>query len=133
MSIVGALVLGDAAVSASIVSPISIIIVAITGLASFAIPTYSLELHFRILRFVFILAGLFFGFLGIAIGVFIYISILANYSSFGIPYLSPYVPSYNISNNGFFFKPMWNREKRGNYLKTKRINKQAPISMKWKD
>ena len=51
MGIVGALVLGDAAVSANLVSPISIIIVAITALASFAIPNFSLQFHFRILRF----------------------------------------------------------------------------------
>lgn len=133
MSIVGALVLGEAAVNANIVSPISIIIVAITGLTSFAIPNYSLELHFRILRFIFIFLGIFFGFLGIAVGLFIYLSILVNYSSFGVPYLSPYVPFSNIDNNGYFFKPMWNREKRSDYLNTKRANKQAHISMKWKE
>lgn len=133
MSIVGALVLGEAAVGANIVSPISIIIVAITGLTSFAIPNFSLELHFRILRFVFIFLGLAFGFLGIAIGIFLYIAMLSNYSSFGTPYLSPYVPHSNINNNGYFFSPIWKREKRSDYLNTKRMNKQANISMKWKN
>ena len=132
MSIVGALVLGDAAVNASIVSPISIIIVAISGLTSFAIPNFSLELHFRLLRFGFIFIGWLFGFLGIAIGIFFYLGILSNYSSFGVPFLSPYVPLSNVSTNGFFFSPFWRREKRSDFLNTKRSNKQSAISMKWK-
>lgn len=132
MSIVGALVLGEAAVSASIVSPISIIIIAITGLTSFAVPNFSLELHFRILRFVFIFLGMFFGFLGISIGVFLYLAILANFTSFGVPYLSPYIPLSNINHNGYFLSPIWRREKRNDFLNTKRVNKEAKISMKWK-
>ena len=132
MSIVGALVLGDAAVNASIVSPISIIIVAISGLTSFAIPNFSLELHFRLLRFAFIFAGWLFGFLGIAIGIFLYLGILSNYSSFGVPFLSPYVPLSNVGTSGYFFSPYWRREKRSDFLNTKRSNKQSNISMKWK-
>ena len=132
MGIVGALVLGDAAVSASIVSPISIIIVAITGLASFAIPNYSLEFHFRILRFIFIFLGTVFGFLGIGVGIFLYLGILFNFSSFGTSYLSPYVPCYDVNDNGYFLVPMWKREKREDALNTKRSNKQANISMQWK-
>lgn len=132
MGIVGALVLGDAAVSANIVSPISIIIVAITGLSSFVIPNFSLEFHFRILRFVFIFLGAIFGFLGISIGIFIYFSILANYSSFGISYLSPYIPAHKINDSGYFLKPIWKREKRDSSLNTKRNNKEDNISMKWR-
>ena len=132
MSIVGALVLGEAAVNANIVSPISIIIVAITGLASFSAPSYSLEFHFRILRFVFIFLGTLFGFLGIALGLFIYLAILSNYKSFGIPYLSPYVPVINSNNEGFFLSPIWKIERRPDALNTKRKNKEANISMVWK-
>ena len=132
MSIVGALVLGDAAVNASIVSPISIIIVAISGLTSFAIPNFSLELHFRLLRFGFIFIGWLFGFLGIAIGIFFYLGLLSSYSSFGVPFLSPYVPLSNIGTSGYFFSPYWKREKRSDFLNTKRSNKQEHISMQWK-
>ena len=132
MSIVGALVLGDAAVNASIVSPISIIIVAISGLTSFAIPNFSLELHFRLLRFTFIFAGWLFGFLGIAIGIFLYLGILSSYSSVGVPVLSPYVPLSNVGTSGYFFSPYWRREKRSDFLNTKRTNKQDHISMRWK-
>lgn len=63
IGIVGALVLGQAAVSANIVSPILIIVVAITGIASFAIPDFYFGYHLRILRFGFILLGYIAGFL----------------------------------------------------------------------
>ena len=132
MSIVGALVLGDAAVSANIVSPISIIIVAITSLSSFAAPNYSLEFHFRILRFAFIFVGSLFGFLGIALGIFLYLAILANYNSFGIPYLAPYIPVTNSNGDNYFLSPIWKREQRPDVLNTKRKNKEAKISMVWK-
>ena len=71
-------------------------------------------------------------FLGIAIGLFLYLAMLSNYSSFGVPYLSPYVPYSNVDNSGYFLSPMWKREKRSDYLNTKRRNKQAKVSMKWK-
>lgn len=132
MGIVGALVLGEAAVSANLVSPISIIVVAVTALASFAIPNYILEFHFRILRFVFILLGTFFGFFGISVGIFGYIAVLANCSSFGVPYLTPYIPRTRIHHEGYFLSPTWMREKRQDALNTKRQNKQSHISMTWK-
>lgn len=132
MGIVGALVLGDAAVSANLVSPISIIIVAITALASFAIPNFSLQFHFRILRFAFIILGTFFGFVGISIGLFGYIGILSACSSFGVPYLAPYVPVTFFNNEGYFLSPIWKREKRQDSLNTKRKNKEAHISKLWR-
>lgn len=132
MSIVGALVLGEAAVSANIVSPISIIIVAITGLASFSTPNFLLEFHFRLLRFAFIFLGALLGFLGISIGLFIYFSVLSSLHSFGVPYLSPYIPATKTNNNGFFVSHIWKQEQRQDALNTKRKNKEADISMAWK-
>ena len=84
--IVGALVLGQAAVSAGIVSPILIIVVAITGIASFAIPDFSFGFHLRYFRFLFVLLGFMAGFLGIGLGLFVYISILCSLRSFGVSY-----------------------------------------------
>lgn len=133
MGIVGALVLGDAAVSANLVSPISIIIVAITALASFAIPNFSLQFHFRILRFAFIILGTFFGFIGISVGLFGYIGILSSCSSFGVPYLSPYVPITLFNNEGYFLSPIWKREKRQDSLNTKRKFKESHISKLWQN
>ena len=55
----GALIIGQAAVDAGIVSPILIIIVAITGITSFAIPDYYLAFHCRVARFLYIILGYF--------------------------------------------------------------------------
>ena len=132
IGIIGALVLGESAVSANLVSPVLIIIVAITGLCSFAIPDFSLSFSFRIFRFVYIILGILSGLLGIAFGLFIQIAILANLKSFGCPYLAPYVPitKTNISPS-FFIKPIWKRESRADFLNTKRPLQEGKISKKW--
>ena len=132
LGIVGALVLGQAAVSAAIVSPILIIIVAITGMSSFAIPDFTFSFHLRFFRFVFILLGFLAGFLGIGMGLFIYISSLCDLESFGVSYTIPYAPAVNSKNNGFMLSPIWKREDRATYLATKKEKKQNKISMKWR-
>ena len=123
LGIVGALVLGQAAVSAGIVSPISIIIVAITGISSFAIPDFTFSFHLRYFRFAFILLGFLAGFLGIGIGIFIYLSALCNLETFGVSYTTPYAPVINSKNNGFLLPPIWKREYRATYLASKREKK----------
>ncbi len=133
VGIVGALVLGEAAVSASIVSPILIIIIAITGISSFAIPNFSLSFHIRISRFAYILFGSLCGFLGIGIGMFIHLLILCSLKSFGVPYLSPYVPLSDIRNQTYLLKPVWKRENRADFLNSKKPIVQNKTSMKWRE
>lgn len=130
--IVGALVLGQAAVSAGIVSPILIIVVAITGIASFAIPDFSFGFHLRYFRFLFVLLGFMAGFLGIGLGLFVYISILCSLRSFGVSYTTPFAPTSNSKGNGYLLPPIWKREYRSPYMAPKRQKDQEKISMKWK-
>ena len=59
MELLDGLILGDAAVSANIVSPILVVVVALTGLTAFAIPDYSFGFHIRIARFIYVFAGYF--------------------------------------------------------------------------
>lgn len=132
IGIVGALVLGQAAVSAGIVSPILIIVVAITGISSFAIPDFSFGFHLRYYRFFFILLGFMAGFLGIALGLFIYISILCSLKTFGVHYTTPFAPSSNSKGNGYIIPPVWKREYYPPYMATKKVKEQEKISMKWK-
>lgn len=92
VSIVGALVIGQAAVQAGIVSTPMVIVVATTGIASFAIPRYNLGTAFRMIRFVFLLLAGIFGVYGVVIG-FIALTIhLVNLRSFGVPFFSPVAP-----------------------------------------
>ena len=132
IGIVGALVIGQAAVSAGIVSPILIIIVAITALSSFAIPDYSFSFHLRLFRFLFILLGYMAGFLGIGTGLFVYLSIICDMESFGVSYSTPYSHMENLKSTGLILPPIWKREFRSSYLATKKERKQEDISIKWK-
>lgn len=131
IGIVGALILGDAAVNAGIVSPILIIIVAITGIASFSMPDFSFGFHIRIFRFWFIALGATAGFLGIGVGLFIYVSMLCSIKSFGVPYTAPLTPSGNMRGTGYFVPHFWKQEYRPSFLSPKKEKAQAKISRKW--
>lgn len=132
IGIVGALIIGDAAVSASIVSPTLLIVVAITGIASAAIPDYLFSFHLRLFKFIFILLGYMAGFLGISLGLFVYISMLTNSNSFGVTMTTPFAPAVNSKRNKYFISPIWKREYRPEYLSPKISKEQDNISMKWK-
>lgn len=133
LGIVGALILGDAAVTANIVSPFLIIVVAITGISSFAILDFSFGFHLRIYRFVFIFLGYISGFFGIALGLFIYINLLCSMKSFGVDFTSPFTPNLSDGSEGYFSHATWKQEKRPNYLAPKSSIAQDKISMKWKN
>lgn len=133
LGIVGGLILGQSAVSAKIVSPLMIIVIAITGIGSFATPDYSLSWTSRVLRLIFIILGAFFGLYGIAVGIFVYSLLLASKKSFGVPFLSP-IPGNGKKRmkNAVFENAIWQKEKRPEYLKTKKKYIEEKISRNWK-
>lgn len=91
IGIVGGLIIGQAAVDASLVSPIVVIVVAFTALCSFAIPNEEFASAFRILKYGCIFMGAWLGLYGVALsGLWVLIH-LSHLNSFGIPYLMPYV------------------------------------------
>ncbi|WP_373231554.1 spore germination protein [Cohnella sp.] len=92
VSIVGALVLGQAAVEAGIVSSAMVIVVAITGIASFATPAFDMAISIRLLRFVMMFSAALMGFYGIAICSIIILAHMCGLRSFGIPYMAPLAP-----------------------------------------
>ena len=91
IGIVGGLIIGDAAVSANLVSPMSVVVVAMSALSSFAIPNEEFSAPFRLLKFGFILLGGNLGIFGIVLGLYWLSGHLAGLSSFRIPYLMPFV------------------------------------------
>ncbi|GGP08903.1 putative membrane protein YndD [Oceanobacillus neutriphilus] len=94
IGIVGGLVIGEAAVSAGIVSPVMVIVVALNAIASFALPSYSIAISFRILQFGLMGAAAVFGLYGIILS-YIMINIhIVNLMSFGVPYSTPFAPSF---------------------------------------
>lgn len=131
IGIVGALILGQAAVSASIVSPILIIIIAITALASFVVPNYNASFSVRILRFLFIILAGFLGFFGTACGVFLLILHLANLNSFGIPFMTPIAP-YKPKNKDRVIRPRgYDQPYRPIYLRPLDWIRQEKTPRKW--
>ena len=132
ISIIGALILGQAAVSANIVSPVLIIIVAVTGLGSFAIPSFSLAFGLRILRFAYIVLGSVAGFLGITLGVFMHGLLMVSAKSFGVPFMAPFAPlTSGMGVDGITRAPIWENELRPDFLNAKDKRKQPQISRKW--
>ncbi|MNH96116.1 Spore germination protein B1 [compost metagenome] len=93
IGIVGALVVGQAAVQAGIVSPIMVIVVALTTIGSFAAPSYSAAISLRMLRFPLMIAAALFGLYGIMLFVILIVIHMCSLKSFGVPYLSPLTPS----------------------------------------
>ena len=92
ISILGALVLGDAAVSAGIVSPITIIIIALTFMASLIFTEIEVSNALRNLRFIFLFAAAFYGILGLVFATFYFLIRINKIHSFGKPYFYPLVP-----------------------------------------
>ncbi|MDQ0087969.1 spore germination protein KA [Paenibacillus anaericanus] len=107
VSIIGALIIGTAAVQAGIVSAAMVIIVSLTGIASFIIPNFALGLSFRLLRFPIMICAAIFGLYGIACCLIIFYIHLINLKSFGVPYLSPLVPLNKGALLDTLFRPPW--------------------------
>lgn len=119
VGIVGGLVIGDAAVSAGIVSPVMVIVTALTAIASFSVPSYSVAISFRILRFSLMLTASFLGLYGIIL-VYIMINIhLVNLKSVGVPYTAPFAPTFAKDWKNLILRaPITKLSQRPNYLKT---------------
>lgn len=92
VSIVGALILGDAAISAGIVSPPMVVVVAATAIASFLIPNPDIVGSVRLLRFCMMILAASLGYYGIALGLIILHIHLVSLRSFGVPYMWPFAP-----------------------------------------
>ncbi|MFD0590253.1 spore germination protein [Paenibacillus sp. GCM10027627] len=92
VSIVGALVIGQAAISAGIVSSPMIMVVAITGVASFLIPSYPLGIAMRVIRFPIMFCAGFLGLYGIVLAILLILIHMLSLRSFGVPYLSAVAP-----------------------------------------
>ncbi|UOF92143.1 spore germination protein [Fodinisporobacter ferrooxydans] len=130
IGIVGALILGQAAVQAGIVSPLLVIVVAVTALASFTVPNYNLSFGVRIVRFLFLIAGAIYGFFGIGLLVIVGITYLAGIKSFGVPVLAPVAP-FSRSHDVLIRKKLFELEERPTYMSPLDKRKQEPLQRPW--
>jgi len=118
LSIVGVLVIGQAAVSAGFASPITVVVIALTTIGSFATPAYNAALALRLLRFPLIFMAGIFGLYGIMVGLILIVNHLLSLRSFGVPYLSPLVPGDISGMKDLIFRaPLWSMKKRPSFLR----------------
>lgn len=133
VSIIGALIIGTAAVQAGIVSAAMVIIVSLTGIASFIIPNFDLGLSFRLLRFPIMLLAGFFGIFGITCGLLVIYIHMINLSSFGVPYLSPFTPMNNGDYEDTLIRtPWWRMKYRPKNFATHNAMRQSNKSRDWR-
>ena len=98
IGLVGGLIIGQAAVEANIVSPVVVIIVALTALGSLVIPNE--EFAFRLLKYFFLFLGGYLGIYGIVLGIYLTVAHLSGLLSYGLPYLVPFVSEERRRNVG---------------------------------
>jgi hypothetical protein len=125
IGIVGALILGQAAVQANIISPIIIIVIALSGLSSFIIIDVSMNFAIRMTRFLFIFSAGFMGIYGVTALFIVGLFYLVSLKSFGTPYFAPMTPHF-FSSKDLIIRhvPMKDRFRPG-YLKPKDMVKQG--------
>ncbi|WP_090819697.1 spore germination protein [Paenibacillus sp. yr247] len=119
LSIVGVLVIGQAAVAAGFISPITVVIIALTTIGSFATPAYNAALALRLLRFPLVILSSIFGLYGVMIGLILIANHMLSLKSFGVPYLSPIVPgNFQGMKDTLARMPLWSMPKRPALLHT---------------
>ena len=114
IGIVGGLVIGQAAVEANLVSPIVVMIVALTALGSLTVPNEEFASAFRLLKYGFLILGGYLGIYGLVLGVYFTVGHLAGLLSFGVPYLVPFIKKERLSGMGdgilrIPFRKRWKR------------------------
>ncbi len=131
MGIVGALLVGEAAVSASLVSPIMVIVIAITGVASFTIPNQEAGILVRVATLMFILVGSFLGLFGIVAAIYVVFCRLFSLTSLGIPFFAPIAPKQPTVPDIVTLGPVWKMEFRPPFLRPLDKRRQPDIVKQW--
>lgn len=131
IGIVGAIILGQAAVAANLVSPIMVVIIAITGLASFVIPDYRIAFALRILRFIFLMLAASMGLVGLALGMVLLTVMLCSMKSFGMPYMSPIGPKTTANFDVILRGAVYQNQLRPDALNPQDRTRQPEVSRSW--
>lgn len=127
VSIIGALVLGEAAMRAGLASPAMVMVVAFTGIASFATPVFSLAAGVRLFRFPLVVLAGSLGLFGVVAGMFALLIHLTALRSFGVPFLEPLAPVvFSDLKDALIRAPWWALRTRPELVGRKSPTRQAP-------
>jgi spore germination protein KA len=118
VNIVGALIIGQAAVQAGLVSPILVIIIAATAISNFAVSSnYQFASVLRLIRLLFLIAGASLGLYGMALVLLCMLIHMASLTSFGVPYLAPLAPQTQGAMTDVFYRaPKWQMKSRPHFI-----------------
>lgn len=122
LGVTAGIVLGFAAVGAGLVSNATLVVVIVTAIASYSGPDYEIGLSWRILKYILILAAVFWGLVGITIVGIIILAHSAKQNSFGVSYLAPWTPFRGIELlDTVIRRPLWMPERPGTFHPINRI------------
>lgn len=108
VSIIGALIVGQSAVDAKVISPIAVIVVALAGIAGYTMPSQDLSTAIRLCRFGLAIAAALAGMFGIVVGTALLLWHLCSLETFGLPYMTPLAGSGGGDSGGIFIRrPPW--------------------------
>lgn len=128
IGIVGGLVIGDAVVQAGLISTTMIVVVALTAISSFCVPSHGMSDAVRLLRFPFMFLAASFGFVGIVFGFIVLLAHLCKLESFGTPYFAPFAPlRIQDIKDTFLRLPVWKLKTRPLDSHPKNIEQQDPL------
>lgn len=132
ISIVGALVLGEAAVKAGIISSVMVIVVSITAISSFAIPYYEMSNAARVIRFIFMFLAGALGLYGLFMGLIVLVLHLCKIKSITVPYLTPIAPKIKGGYKDVVLRfPLWGMKYRPKGISgtdKPRVDEHNPVS-----
>lgn len=113
LGVVGGIIIGQAAVEAGLVSPMVVIVVALTGICSFAVPNIPLTSAYRLIKYVLIFLSIFFGVYGWFLGIILVLTHICSLKSFGIPYIYPFGAAGSLSElrDSFIRAPLYKMKK----------------------
>ncbi|MFC4078021.1 spore germination protein [Salinithrix halophila] len=132
IGIVGGLVIGESAVRAGLVSNTMVIVVALTAIASFVVPSNEMGASVRILRFPMMALASLFGFLGMMFGALLLLIHLTRLESFGTPFFAPAIPLRLKDMKDMIVRlPLWKLNERPADAKPQQWNKERH-SRGWK-
>ncbi len=131
LSIVSGLILGQAAVEADLISPLLIIIVALSGLGSYVVTNYAITIAVRIAQIALVLLGGLFGFPGIVIGTFFLLSNYSTLTSLNVPFVAPLTPIRPLNPDKLMRMPIWRQRLRSYMANPYHMNRTEGSMRAW--
>ena len=125
--------MGSAAIDANIVSPVTLIIVAVSGLSNSVLPDYDINFGVTVCKIALIILGGTLGLYGVFFGCAALVLLLSLQRSLGFDYIEAPFSFKTVNSNAFVQMPLWKQQMRGVRLGKLRPRQQPKISRGWED